>query len=358
MPRRKPPASLDAAADAVIAALETDAERVVREGIEALLRKSKRTWTLEELSDRFDCGVAKIRRAAEQLADARVNVQSGPGGIWIDSHIATRAPTRIDVRSLKGTDYVFGATADNHLCSKYARMDVLNALYDLWAEMGVTTVYQGGNMIDGEARFNKGDLLTRPGLGAQLEYFVENWPQRKGITTYFVTGDDHEGWYIQREAVDFGRLMEDAARRAGREDIVYAGHMEHDFVLEAEGGNAVLRVIHAGGGSSYAYSYSVQKIVESYQGGEKPKILLVGHYHKAIYAYPREVHTVQLGCTEDQTPFMRKKKLEAHLGGWTIRLTQSRDGLVHGFTPRFDPFYDRDFYKGTQWQYIWGGRCR
>lgn len=353
---RKP--NLADAASAVVSALESDAERTVRENLETLLKRSKRKWTVEELADKFDCGPGKIRRAAEQLADDRINIQSGPGGLWVDEQIDRRAPTVIDVRTLSGKEYVFGATADNHLCSKYARMDVLNALYDLWADMGVTTVYQGGNMIDGEARFNKGDLLTRPGLGAQLEYFVENWPQRPGIKTYFVTGDDHEGWYIQREAVDVGQLMEDAARRVGRDDIVYAGHMEHDFVLRAEHGEAVLRVIHAGGGSSYAHSYSVQKIVESYQGGEKPKVLLVGHYHKAVYAYPREVHTVQLGCTEDQTPFMRKKKLEAHLGGWTIKLTQSKDGLVHGFTPRFDPFYDRDFYAQTQWKYLWDGKCR
>ena len=204
-------------------------------------------------------------------------------------------------------------------------------------------------------RFNRSDLLSEAhGMGAQIAYFAEHWPQRKGVTTYFVTGDDHEGWYAQRENVEIGQLLEDEARRNGRTDLVYCGHMEHDFLFKRKGGSATMRLVHAGGGSAYATSYTVQKLVESYQGGEKPNILLVGHYHKADFSYPREVFTVQAGCTEDQSPFMRKKKIQAHVGGWTIEMIQSDDGLIHRFRPTWDPFYDLDFYKGKQWRYHWG----
>jgi hypothetical protein len=34
----------------------------------------------------------------------------------------------------------------------------------------------------------------------------------------------------------------------------------------------------------------------------------------------RNVHVVQLGCFQDQSLFMRQKKLAAHIGGWIIRL--------------------------------------
>ena len=110
-------------------------------------------------------------------------------------------------------------------------------------------------------------------------------------------------------------------------------------------------MIHAGGGSTYAISYSAQKIVESYQGGEKPAILLIGHYHKYDVGYPREVYTVQPGCTQDQTPFMRKKKIQAMVGGASISFKQDEIGILHDFTVTWNPFYDRDFYKG--WKYHW-----
>ena len=105
-------------------------------------------------------------------------------------------------------------------------------------------------------------------------------------------------------------------------------------------------MVHPGGGSAYAISYTDQKRVESYQGGEKPSIEIAGHYHKWNVGYPREVHTVQAGCTCDQTLFMRKKKLQAHVGFLVVKIKQdSTDGHVVRFAPEWFPFYDRGFYE-------------
>ena len=317
-----------------------------------LRRTHKKTLTVEELSDFFDCGVSKIKEALSLLRNEGKNVSAGQE-VELLNQIPPSEPTIIDVSRFRGKHFKIGLTADNHLGSKYARMDVLNALFDIWQAQGVKTVYQGGNMIDGEARFNKFDLLVPPGVEAQVDYFAENWPQRPGIVTEFVTGDAHEGWYVRDSGLNIGRVLESRAVEMGRSDLKFLGHMEHDIVLKAKNGQSFMRLIHAGGGSAYATSYSVQKIVESYQGGEKPAILLVGHYHKAEYGYPREVHVVQAGCTEDQTPFMRKLKLQAHVGGWTIEFDLDDDGIVHGFAPQFHPFYDRSFYIGDRWKYHW-----
>ena len=326
---------------------------VTPDAVRAYLAKAKRVVGLDELSDHFDVAIGKVREVIGQLEDRHVNLLHTPFGVGTADAPAPSEPTVIPVRSLKGKPFVFGLTGDNHLCSKYARLDVLNALFDMWAEEGVTTVLQAGNMIDGEARFNKTDLLVRPGMEAQIEYFIEHWPQRKGIVTEFVTGDDHEGWYIQREGINFGQRLEDSARKAGRTDLRFVGHMEHTYILKAEHGTATMQLLHAGGGSSYAISYTDQKLVESYQGGEKPNIAIVGHYHKFNVGYPREVRTIQVGCTQDQTPWMRKKKIQSQVGGVTLKFQQSKDGLINDFWAKWQPFYDRDFYRGTQWQYHW-----
>ena len=308
--------------------------------------------TIVELSDKFDVSPARIRAAVDELsssgfimelADDRVSL----GNSMPDDH----TENRIDISKFKGTQIRFGLTADNHLCSKYSRLEVLNALYDIWSEQGIDTVYQCGNMIDGEASFNRHDLCVPPGVENQVDYFIQNWPKRPGIVTRYITGDDHESWFTQQNGVNVGKLMMRAASEAGRSDLVYLGHMEHDVIFEAKNGSCKMRLVHAGGGSAYAISYSVQKIVESYQGGEKPNVLLVGHYHKAEYSYPREVHVVQAGCTQDQTPFMRKKRLQAMVGGWTVSFVVDDNGIVHNFTTQFHAFYDRQFYR--QWAYLW-----
>lgn len=236
-----------------------------------------------------------------------------------------------------------------HNCSLYARDDVLNALFDIWEAEGIKTVYQCGNMIDGEARFNRSDLLVH-GMEGQAKFFAKHWPKRKGMTTYYVTGDDHEGWYTQRECLDIGRYLADMAQREGRTDLVYLGHMEHDIEFSGRKQTSIMRLLHAGGGSAYAISYAPQKIVESYGPREKPHVLLIGHYHKAEYLYTRAVHVVQAGTTMDQSPFMRKNKLQAHVGGWIVEMTVNDDGVITRFKTEWLPFFDREFYaKG--WAY-------
>ena len=322
----------------------------LKEKLYQFLKKSKVLWDVESLSTHFDVGVGRIRDTLRELEREGKNVHVSEAGVGISKEIPKEKPTVIDVSKFKHKHYRFGLTADNHLGSKYERMDVLNALFDIWASQGIRDVYQCGNMIEGE-RHSKFDIHIH-GMQNQVDYFVENWPKRKGITTYYVTGDDHEGWYVQDEGVNIGKFIEMASKEAGRTDLVFLGHMEHDIVLKAPNGSSIMRVLHAGGGSSYATSYSVQKIVESYQGGEKPHILLVGHYHKAEYGYPREVHVVQAGCTKDQDSFLRKNKIAAHVGGWTIDFDQSEDGIVHNFRVQFHAFYDKGFYNKA-WKYKW-----
>lgn len=286
------------------------------------------------------------RAIEEALADLRaggfaIQVQAGhviagdvePGGRSI-THDMTR---------YRGTPFKFGATGDNHLGSRWERLDVLNALYDLYEAEGVTHVYNTGNMIEGECRINKLDVKVY-GLDAQVDYLIQNYPHRKGITTHFVCGDDHEGWYQKREGIEIGRHIENQAKRAGREDLAYMGYVEADVVLKAEHGERIMKVMHPGGGSAYALSYTVQKLTESFQGGEKPSVLLVGHYHKFDYCYPREVFAVQTACTCDQSIFMRKLKLQAVVGGCLISLTQAPDGEISRFSTEFLPFYNRGYY--------------
>jgi hypothetical protein len=230
-----------------------------------------------------------------------------------------------------------------HLCSKAERLDVLEAAYDEFARRGITTVLCPGNYIDGECRFNTHELLAH-GISDQCQYAIDHWPSKPGIKTYYVDGDDHEGWFQQREGIEFGRYLMLEAQAQGRDDLVYLGYMEADFELKAPEGKAIVKVIHAGGGSSYAFSYSSQKLAESFSGGEKPAICIIGHYHKMEYCFPRNIHCVQVGCTQDQTRFMRKRKLAAHVGFGIITLQQDIKGGITRFCPEFYPFWNKGFY--------------
>jgi len=305
--------------------------------------------TVVELADTFDVSPKKVLSALKELQSKNVIVDHFENGeVCLAKEIQpVDKPLVIDTKKYAEKEFCFGVVADTHIGSKYERLDVLGALYDKFVDVGVKDVYHCGNWIDGECRFNQYDIYVR-GVEGQVTNFIEKYPQRKGITTHLISGDDHEGWYVQREHLNIGQYMQTKAEAAGRKDLIDLGYIERDIAFKAAKGQSIVRVIHAGGGSTYAISYTAQKYVESLQGGEKPAIVLIGHYHKFDYGYPREVHTIQPGCTEDQTPFMRKKKIQAMVGGCIVWVKQNELGIFTSVKVEWIPFYDKKFY-----QYKW-----
>jgi hypothetical protein len=310
------------------------------------IEKKKRT--VVELANHLDVSPKAIQETLKEMRANNVIIDIFDDAVQLASEMKPiGTPNKIDFRKYKEVEYPIGFVTDNHIGSKYERLDVLNALYDRFESYGITKVYNGGNMIDGECRFNKYDIYVH-GANDQVKNLIDKYPQRKGIVTEFVTGDDHEGWYVQREHINIGQMIEDEAKRSGRNDLIHLGYMERDIEYKQARGSSIIRVIHAGGGSSYAHSYTAQKYVEALQGGEKPAIILVGHYHKYNHSYPREVHVIQGGCTEDQTPFMRKNKIQAMVGGVVLWIKQNELGIFTSVKVEWIPFYDRRFYK-YQW---------
>ncbi len=314
-----------------------------------LARLKKSALSLEQLAT--DTGGTR-----GQVLDALLGLQTGGvnvhafGDVWS----LERAPdmggggTVNAYRSRSNGTYRFGWLGDTHLCSKYERLDVLRDIYKRFADADIDRIFHAGNWIDGEARFNKFDLHVH-GMDAQVRYLRDHYPVApNGLTTYTIAGDDHEGWYCQREGVDIGKYAENELRAGGRRDWVNLGYMEAFVPLEhaKTGKTSQLHLVHPGGGSAYATSYTVQKLVESYSGGSKPAVLLAGHYHKLEFIPIRNVWTIQTGCTQDQTPFARKKRLHYALGGGICELEQDGEsGAIVGCTVTMWTYYDRGFYN-------------
>lgn len=313
--------------------------------ISALLRK--RRHTTEQLAESLKVESKRIIETIEAM-QARGSLVYRFGDEWGMERTPARNSGEHFYDSRPDGTYVFGFASDQHLASKYARADVLNDLYDKFSARGVDRVINCGNWIDGEARFNVHDLLVH-GMDAQCEYLAEHYPQRNGLMTYAVAGDDHEGWYSAKHGVDIGRHAASIMADHGRTDWENLGYMEAFIALRhAKSGNtAQLLAMHPGGGSAYATSYKPQKIVESLQGGEKPAVLLIGHYHKLSYNVIRNVHAIQCGTSQDQTVFMRKKGIDAHVGGGICELWQDEEtGAISRCRVEFFHYYNRGFYNG------------
>lgn len=293
----------------------------------------------EALSRKIDPTV-EIPADDEPEPEPKIIMPKYPQAQWIGGPI-------VEIFSRPDNTYLFGACGDQHVASKYFRADVLSNLYARYDNASVQAVFNTGNWIDGEASFNRYDI-TAHGLDRQCRELAAVYP-RCDFPTYAVWGDDHEGWYAQREGIDVGKYAESVMRSAGH-DWHDLGFMEaHVKLTNANTGKyAVLSVVHPGGGSAYALSYTIQKIVESLEGGEKPAVGLYGHYHKLWSGNVRNVWCAQTGTTQDQTPFMRKKRLEAHVGGMLIGLEQDPNtGAIIGFTPTMWRYFNKAYYQAN-----------
>lgn len=115
----------------------------------------------------------------------------------------------------------------------------------------------------------------------------------------------------------------------------FLGHDEGDIMLND---NTTIRLWHGEDGNSYALSYRVQKILESLQGGDKPSIMFCGHTHKYVKLFERNVHAISAGCIEDQTKWMRGKRLAANPGFGIYEITFNKTGITK-LSETFYPFY-------------------
>ena len=154
-----------------------------------IVRKEKAVSFIE-LCNQLDQSPQKTEEELRALREQGYNIELNPdNAIILADTIPLQAPIEIDTSEYFGNDWIrFGAIADTHLCSKYARLDVLNALYDVYEREGIRDVYLAGNWIDGEARFNKYDLYCI-GVENQIAYFLKHFPIRDGIKTHVLSGD-------------------------------------------------------------------------------------------------------------------------------------------------------------------------
>lgn len=251
-----------------------------------------------------------------------------------------------EIKSLPNNTYRFGAFGDLHAASKYCRWDVREDLTKRAEKFGAQAILDGGNWIDGERDFNRYDLEI-VGCDAQLRLLAERYP-KTSIPTYAITGADHEGWYAKSEGIDIGGYCESIMRQYGH-DWTNLGYMQADILLKNanSGATSFLRIMHPGGGSAYAVSYKPQKIIEGFQGGQKPAVCCIAHYHKIDFGYIRNVWYLQTGCCQDQTPFAAQKGLDYQVGGFLVEMEQDpQTGAIISFKPEARCYFDRAYYYG------------
>jgi len=215
-----------------------------------------------------------------------------------------------------------GVISDTHFGSQYAQPTLLKYAYQTFKSEGITQVFHCGDVIEGNGKLYRGQVyeMFLHGADSMVDYVVKNYPKEKGITTYLI-GGSHDYCFYAEDGIDVLRLISEK-----RKDLKYMGMFGADVKI----GNIKIMMMHGDGGVAYARSYKMQKIIEQFPAGDKPNVLLLGHYHvtNELPLY-RSMVGLQLPCFQSQTPYLRKKGLAPDVGFLILEIFPDKCGICH-----------------------------
>jgi biotin operon repressor/predicted phosphodiesterase len=290
----------------------------------------KNAVSLPDLAKMFDCSERVVQANIQDLQESGWDI-TNEGNVFSLNRVIGKEQKPV-VENWNGERRIkFGFVSDTHLCSMSQQLTHLNSFYDRLAAEEIDTVYHSGDVVDGDDVYpgHKFEVF-KFGADNQRQYAVEQYPYREGITTKFITGN-HDLKYYTKLGYDIGEGIANE-----RKDMVYLGQY---FARVQITPRCILQIEHPLGKPAYAVSYKTQRKIDNMRGGDKPNILMEGHYHYSDYLFRRNVHAICCPSFQGPTKFSKRLGLESDNGAYIIELLVDAEGSVSEFTPRFYPFY-------------------
>ena len=215
--------------------------------------------------------------------------------------------------------------SDTHFGNIHQQLHLLNMIYEEAYNRGITTVLHCGDMVDG-------NYTNRPeqprqqflhGFDEQVGYVVDMYPKVSGITTKYILGSHDETHYKNGQAT-----VNKWVSRC-RSDMEYLGQDCASITIN----KVKIFMDHPGGGSAQSISYKPQKRIEILESDYKPKILLIGHYHKSYSFVYRNVRGIQVPCLCSKTQFQQKQGLSNIVGAYFLNIYSDNKGNIQYFEP-------------------------
>lgn len=243
-----------------------------------------------------------------------------------------------DVPPVVGRPTRVAAMSDLHIGSRYCLYGPMNEFVDYAYSTGVRAILLGGDLVDGNYVKHGLHELTHVGLDNQAELLARRLPQREGLTYHGILGN-HDLTFEADNGVSVTRTFEHAFARAGRKDLNLYGNRGAFIRI----GGVVVHLWHPGKGGAYAVSYPLQKKVESYSPGEKPGILIAGHWHKYCHILDRGVHA--LACPTFQgggSAFSKSLVGTVAIGGLILEWELTEAGTIRSFRHEVRQYFQRE----------------
>ncbi len=321
-------------------AAELDEEEELVERLVAIVKHKSRT--LEEICDKLGVPPKQARVAIKNARSKGFNVE-------IDGALVGRRPMEEsdDLHHVEvecpGAERLFAVTSDIHFGSKYHLRTQLEDFVSMAYEEGVRQILVPGDILDGVYDHGRWEL-THHGFDEQANEAAEGLPQHPGLSYHGIIGN-HDETFEKKSGLAVVQSLQDVFRRKGRTDFHLYGARGAYLRLAAPGEERglIVELWHPLKGPAYALSYKLQKKIEGYAVGQKPDVVIAGHWHQAVYFSTRGVHAMSAGTWQGGgSSFGKALGGAPSIGGWIVRYALTPSGTVRRFSPEWNAYYERE----------------
>lgn len=295
--------------------------------LSALVAATHQPIGFEALCDRLGKPPSAVRRLLEQADAAGISLQVGNNHVQLSPQEQIRTVQDSLIVPTDGKKQIIGVLSDLHCGSKYCLRAQIQDCVKHFYERGIRAILIPGDLLDGCYKHGIFEL-SHTGLEDQTRDLFETLPALPGLSYHAITGN-HDHTFNELTGVNVGAFIAGRFREQGRTDIHFYG--DCGAFLQIAG--AIVHLWHPLRGVAYAKSYQLQKQVEKYGAGEKPHVLLAGHWHQFAVVEDRGVWAV--ACPTFQasgSAFSKRLGGQPALGGLILSWEIAGTDLVRNFS--------------------------
>ena len=296
----------------------------------------KKVSKVTDLLDKLKCTNPQLRGAIQSCRRNGYEIDIDDN-IIILSTTTGRDPEKVS-QLTSSSEIIFGVVSDPHFGSKSCQLTALNEFSEIMKHKGVHHVFCPGDLCAGFEVYpgQVHDVYAMDAKG-QEDTTLLNLPS--GFDWY-VLGGNHDYSFIKRGG-GYNIISTIASKRT---DIHYVGF---DQAIVPILNNVDAMLVHPSGGVPYSVSYRLQKNIEQVTISElqnvvrgvkdKPTIrfVMLGHLHIQMQAMFGSIWGAQCGTFEGQTNYLKRKGLIPCIGGWIVKASLGKNGLLKNFESKF-----------------------
>lgn len=322
-----------------IAKEERQAKEVVDDELAQLFRLTKKdVLSLDVLCDKLDKSPKRVRALLQraQAAGLPIHVEHDFVGVSLPQPRDDVQETNIS--PIIGERTRIAVISDTHFGSKYCMRGAIKDFIAYAYSKGCRVVLHVGDILDGDYRHGKFEM-THMGLSAQVRDLEKNLPTYEDLTYHAITGN-HDFTFTEESGVNVGEHIKSHFLSKGRHDFFCYG--DRGAFIDIMG--AVVHLWHPKQSPGYAVSYQLQKKIEAYAPGDKPQILLTGHWHRFGLIEERGVQAIACPTFQSGGSAFSKSLTSGApaIGGLILEWDLTAEGTMRNFSLEKRSYFVRE----------------